>query len=390
MRLVVTANTSWNILNFRRGLMEALVADGHHVTVLAPPDTSVDGLREMGCEHVALAMDQKGLSPLGGLSLLRAFRRHFRELSPDAVLSFTIKNNVFGSLAARARGVAFLPNVTGLGTAFLSGKALLAVARGLYRTSFAGLPVVFFQNADDRELFVRLKLVRAEQARLLPGSGVDLARFAPRALPDTPPLRFLMISRPLRDKGVVEYAEAAATVRKRHPDARFALLGPTAYDNRSAVAPETLRAWAEAGTMEHLGETADVRPFIAASHCVVLPSYREGAPRSLIEAAAMGRAVVTSDVPGCRTVVENEVSGFLCEARSTASLADALLAFAELSGAERAAMGRAGRQKMEREFDEALVVRAYREALSEIAPPSGPPSGPRSGKATLHKPPLPG
>ena len=367
MRLVITANTSWNILNFRRGLVEALLADGHHVTVLAPPDASVDGLRELGCGHVALAMDQKGLSPVGGLSLLRAFRQHFRDLAPDAVLGFTIKNNIFGSLAARSRGVPFLPNVTGLGTAFLSGGALLAVAKGLYRTSFAGLPVVFFQNADDRELFVRLKLVRAERARLLPGSGVDLARFAPAPLPDASPLRFLMISRPLRDKGVVEYAEAAAIVRERHPDARFALLGPAAYDNRSAVPPETLKRWAEAGTVEHLGETDDVRPFIAVSHCVVLPSYREGAPRSLIEAAAMGRAVVTSDVPGCRAVVDDKESGFLCKARSTASLADALLAFAALTEREQAAMGQAGRRKMEREFDEALVVRAYREALRDLA-----------------------
>ncbi|MDP2083924.1 MAG: glycosyltransferase family 4 protein [Gemmobacter sp.] len=373
MNILISVNAAWNVWNFRKPLVAALIADGHVVTVLAPGDATVPKLTELGCRFRHLEMRVKGLNPLQDLGLTFRLRRIFRELQPDIVLSFTIKNNIFGALAAKLAGIAFVPNVTGLGTAFLSGRALERVARTLYRAAFRHLPVVFFQNSDDRDLFLERGLVTAEQARLLPGSGIDLHRFAPAPYPkdDAAPV-FLMIARLLRDKGVLEYVGAARRVKSVYPLARFQLLGATDAQNRSAIDRETVRGWEAEGAIEYLGTAKDVRPLIAAAHCIVLPSYREGAPRTLIEGAAMARPLIATDVPGCRAVVEQGKTGFLCQVRSAESLADACQRFLDLPPGDRAAMGRAGRAKMEREFDQRIVVEAYRSALQNQPPRSYP------------------
>ena len=365
MHTLITANAAWNIWNFRRPLIEALCADGHRITVLAPPDDAVPDLQRIGCQVRPLEMSVKGLNPFEDLKLQRRLKRVFQEERPDAILSYTIKNNIFGARAARAVGVPFIPNVTGLGTAFLSGGLLQKIAEHLYRRAFATLPIVFFQNEDDRDLFVDHRLIRADQAGLLPGSGIDLACFAQTGMPsvETPPI-FLMIARLLRDKGVIEFIDAARQIKARHPKARFQLLGATASENRTAIDATTVQSWVDEGVVEYLGTTTDVRPAIAAASCVVLPSYREGAPRTLIEAAAMARPLIATDVPGCRAVVDRDVSGFLCAARSADSLAAAMARYLALSPKARLAMGQAGRTKMEREFDQALVVAAYRKALA--------------------------
>jgi glycosyltransferase involved in cell wall biosynthesis len=282
------------------------------------------------------------------------------------VLSFTIKNNLFGALAARSQGIPFIPNVTGLGTAFLSGRVLQMVAERLYRHCFRDLPVVFFQNQDDRDLFVQRGLIGPGQARLLPGSGIDLERFQTLPLPAGAAPVFLMVARLLRDKGVLEYARAAQIVKRQHPDAQFRILGPMGAENRSAIPPETVASWSPETDLDYLGETSDVRPFLQGADCVVLPSYREGAPRTLIEAAAMGRAVIATDVPGCRAVVHDNITGFLCRLQDAESLAQACLQFIALAPEQRRSMGLAGRQKMEREFDQSIVVQAYAAAIQDV------------------------
>ena len=367
MHILMTVNAAWNVWNFRRPVVNALLADGHRVTVLAPADDSVPDLERLGCRFVPLDMSVKGLSPLEGPTLVRRFWRVFASDRPDVVLSYTIKNNLFGAMAARALGVPFIPNVTGLGTAFLSGGILRILAETLYRLAFRGLPIVFFQNEDDTQLFVGRGLVRPVQARLLPGSGIDLVHFAATDLPrpDQPPT-FLMIGRLLRDKGVCEYVAAARQIRERRPDVRFQLLGASAAENRTAIDATTLDGWIAAGTIDYLGTTPDIRPHIAAASCVVLPSYREGAPRTLIEAAAMARPLIATDVPGCRAVIDRDVSGLFCEARDAGSLADAMRHFLDMPHEAHAAMGLAGRAKMAREFDEAIVVRAYRDAITDL------------------------
>lgn len=367
LHVLATVNAAWNVWNFRRPVIAALLADGHRVTVLAPADDTVGKIEALGCRFVALKMDQKGLNPVRDLALLRRLRTAFREHQPDVVLGFTIKNNNYGALAARSLGIPFIPNVSGLGTAFLSGGPLRWLAESLYRLAFAGLSTVFFQNCDDRELFVRRKLVRGAQARLLPGSGIDLAHFAPAEyLPAGASPTFLMIGRVLRDKGVHEFVEAARLVKAQRPDARFQLLGAVDSQNRTAIDRATVDEWERSGAIEYLGTCEDVRKHIAGAHCVVLPSYREGAPRTLIEAAAMARPLIASDVPGCRSVVEDGVTGFLCDVRSGASLARACLRFLDLPHDAQIAMGEAGRSKMQREFDQARVVEAYRRAISDV------------------------
>lgn len=367
MHIMMTVNAAWNIWNFRRPLVAELLEQGHRVTVLAPPDDSVPDLESLGCRFIPLEMSKKGLNPLEDLKLERRYRRVLRAEAPDIVLSYTIKNNIFGARAAQVMGVPFVPNVTGLGTAFLSSGPLQRIAEVLYRWAFRRLPVIFFQNADDRALFLERSLVRADQARLLPGSGIDLTRFATTAMPDpeAPPV-FLMIGRLLRDKGVIEFVEAARQIKARHPDVRFQLLGAVGWENRTAIEAETVQSWVDEGVVEYLGTSPDVRPQIAAATCVVLPSYREGAPRTLIEAAAMARPLIATDVPGCRSVIDRDVSGLFCVLRDADSLAAAMAQVLEMTPDARAAMGQAGRAKMEREFDQEIVLGAYRDAIAEL------------------------
>lgn len=364
MHILLTVNAAWNIWNFRRPVVEALIAEGHRVTVLAPPDDSVTDLEGLGCRFLPLEMSVKGLNPLQDLKLVRRFKRVFSAEKPDIILSYTIKNNIFGAMAAKAFNIPFIPNVTGLGTAFLSDGVLQRVAEGLYRHAFKKLPAIFFQNKDDRDLFIDRRLVKSTQARLLPGSGIDLKRFsATQYRSETTAPIFLMIARLLRDKGVLEFVEAARLMKSNYPNARFQLLGAVDSANRSAIDAATVRAWQDEGSIEYLGTTDDVRPHIAAAHCVALPSYREGAPRTLIEAAAMARPLIATDVPGCRYVLDDGVTGLLCAVRNSESLASAVNRFLALPHKDRAAMGRAGRMKMEAGFDQEIVVRSYRDAI---------------------------
>lgn len=367
MHILITANSAWNIVNFRVPVVRALLAGGHDVTVVAPLDDSIMEIERLGCKFVPLTMNVKGLNPVDDLRLLRDLRNVFRSQKPDVVLGYTIKNNIFGALAAKSRGIPFIPNVTGLGTAFLSGGVLQALAERLYRTAFAQLPFVFFQNEDDQALFLQRRLVKPNQARLLPGSGINLSHFSPAAFPpETTPPVFLMIGRVLRDKGVMEFVEAARMVRRSNASATFQLLGAIDAENRTAIGSTTVQGWVEEGVIHYLGTTKDVRPFIAAAQCVVLPSYREGAPRTLIEAASMARPLIATDVPGCRSIIDAGTTGFLCEPRNSNSLAGACMQFLELPHSAKIEMGVAGRAKMEREFDESIIVEAYQNAISQV------------------------
>ena len=257
-------------------------------------------------------------------------------------------------------------SVTGLGTGFLSGRALETVISALYRFAFRRSRKVFFLNRDDRDLFVRRKLVRSAVAQIIPGSGIDLQRFAVAPPKSAGPLTFLFIGRMLIDKGVAEFLQAAETVKGQLPATRFQILGPTDAHPK-AVPTELLERSARLGFVELLGSTGDVRPYIARSDCIVLPSYREGLPRVLVEASAMGRPSIAADVPGCREVVDDKVTGYLCAERSAPELARAMVRFARLEPGERAAMGLAARRKAETEFGDDHIVDAYLRALEAIS-----------------------
>ncbi|WPZ31547.1 glycosyltransferase family 4 protein (plasmid) [Sulfitobacter sp. OXR-159] len=367
LHVMLTVNAAWNVWNFRRPVVKALLEAGHRVTILAPEGERVEDLLAMGCRFVPLEMNVKGLNPLHDYRLMQRFKRIFRTEAPDVVLSYTIKNNLFGAMAARACGIPFIPNVTGLGTAFLSGGALQRLAEFLYRRAFRGLKTVFFQNTDDRNLFIVRQLVTAEQATILPGSGIDLEDFPAAPYPaGENETRFLLIARLLRDKGIHEYIDAARRLKVKGIPARFQLLGAADSENRTAISRETLAVWEAEGVVEYLGTTSDVRPHIAQAHCIVLPSYREGAPRTLIEAASMARPLIATDVPGCRSVVENGNNGYLCTAKSGESLAEVCQRFVDLPETAKRSMGQAARKKMVAEFDQAIVVDAYERAITGL------------------------
>ena len=322
-------------------------------------------MRELKVERIPIRIDRSGLNPWADFRLFQEYRRLFRQRKPAAYLGFTIKPNIYGSLAAASLGIAAIPNVSGLGTAFIRRGALQQIVTRLYRLALRRTPVVFFQNREDKRLFVERRIIRPAQARVLPGSGVDLERFSP-ASPAAGPPTFLFIARLLRDKGVVEFVDAARKLRQVLPHVRFQLLGPIDPGNRTAVGRTELGSWEKQGVIDYLGVTDDVRPFIAAATAVVLPSYREGMPRVLLEAAAMARPAIASDVPGCRDIVEEGVNGYLCQVRDPLSLADAMRRMAEAPAEQRLAMGEAARRRVQQEFSEERVVDAYLKALAEI------------------------
>ncbi len=362
--IVLSINTSWNIVNFRRNLIVRLQREGYDVVALAPRDAHSETLVAMGVRYFPVDIDSKGLSPVRDLKLAAQYYRILKQLRPVAFLGWTIKPNVYGSLAAHALGIPVINNISGLGTAFIKVGLLTRIVRRLYRTALARSATVFFQNRHDRDLFVAQRLVRGPRTVLLPGSGIDLAQFVPDPAGEGPSPVFLMVARLLRDKGVVEFADAARIVRQTRPDVAFQLLGFLDVQNRTAIDRVMVDGWEREGILDYLGEAADVRPYLARATAVVLPSYREGMPRSLLEAAAMGRPLIATDVPGCTEIARADENAFLCAPRDARSLADAMLTLLGLTPDARAAMGRRSRTIAECEFDVSVVEARYLDAIA--------------------------
>jgi glycosyltransferase involved in cell wall biosynthesis len=364
--ILISINAAWNIVNFRRGLVGALLGAGYRIVAVAPEDGYGGSVAAIGAEFHSLRMDRQGVSPARDLLLLLRYYRMLRRLGPDIFLGYTPKPNIWGSIAAHALGIRVINNVSGLGTAFIRPGALMRIVVALYKVAFHRSRTVFFQNEEDLALFLGRKIVRRGQARLLPGSGIDLEKFAAAdPAEEEGRFAFLLIARLLWDKGVGEYVEAARLVRAEAPGVQFRLLGFLDVANRTAVPRSDVESWVEEGLIDYLGESDDVRPHIAAAGCVVLPSYREGLPRTLLEGAAMARPLIATDVPGCRQVVDHESNGLLCTVRDARSLADAMLAMLRMSPEERKAMGAAGRRKVEMEYDEKIAIERYLEAIDD-------------------------
>ena len=352
-------------MNFRAGLIRALVAAGHEVVAVAPPDRYASHLGVLGCRYIPLPMDNKGTHPGRDLLLMARFYRLLLAEKPDIFLGYTIKPNVYGSLAAHALMIPVINNVAGLGTAFIKGGWLNRLVRWLYRVALFRSRKVFFQNNDDRKIFILAGLVAEGVADLLPGSGIDLKKFSPVPLPNKSTVRFLLIARMLWDKGVGEFVAAARLLREHGIHAECCLLGFLDVQNRTAITRQQLDEWVAEGAVNYLGTSDDVRQEIAQADCVVLPSYREGTPRTLLEAAAMARPVVTTDSVGCRDVVDDGVNGYLCRPKDASDLADKMERIVRMSPAECEVMGLCGRIKVEREFDEQIVIKKYLEAIKE-------------------------
>ena len=355
--VVLVSNTAWYLYNFRRGTLVKLVAYGHRVIALAPPDRYVTKLVEdLGVEFVPLQLDGKGTRLLGEvLSLFRLFFTLCR-LRPAFVYNFTVKANIYSGLACRLLGIPYANNVSGLGTAFIHDSWLYRRVRSLYGFVNRGARCVFFQNQEDMLLFRDRGLLKDTPTVLLPGSGVDTARFAFQALPEAGDFTFVMVARLIADKGVREYVVAAERVAHAYPGTRFVLIGPQGVSNSSAIDDAEVAGWRRTGVVEYVGEQDDVRPWLARSHVLVLPSYREGMPRTVLEAASMGRPAIVTDVPGCRQAVVDGETGWLCQVRDADSLAACMTACLDMSYDQLAEAGRAARLRIENEFDERIVI----------------------------------
>jgi glycosyltransferase involved in cell wall biosynthesis len=376
VKVMIALNTAWNLVNFRSNLIRSLVSQGYEVVAVAPTDEYAEHLSALGCRYVPLLMDNKGTNPARDLLLCVRFWLLLWRERPQVFLGYTVKPNIYGSFAAHIMGIAVVNNIAGLGAVFIKNNWVTSLVRGLYRLALSRSKKVFFQNQDDRHLFVSEGLVSSEKTDCLPGSGVDLIRFSPQLpflntskelMTEHQSMTFLLVARMLWDKGVGEYVEAARILKRRHVNARFCLLGFLDVDNPASISRVQMDAWVAEGVIEYLGEAADIRPYLVDADCIVLPSYREGVPRSLLEAAAMARPIVTTNVPGCRNVVEHGVNGFLCEPQDASDLSDKLEQMRGLTPDARLEMGRQGRLKVEREFDERIVINAYLETIALLA-----------------------
>jgi glycosyltransferase involved in cell wall biosynthesis len=338
MRVAVIAGWAPSLVKFRGPLLAAMVARGHEVTAMAPEGSGSDAevrsqLAALGVGFAPIELQRAGIDPVADARAIRGLVRRLRALRPDLVLGYTIKPVIYGSLAARLAGVPHrAAMITGMGSGLTGARTrkqrlVAAIARALYRAGLAQCEVVIFQNPDDRAALAALGAIPSHaRVAVVRGSGVDLAHYAPRPLPAGPPV-FVFLGRLLRDKGIAEYVAAARSVRARYPAARFQILG-WLDPNPESLTERELAAVVAEGAVEYLGASDDVRPHLAAAHVLVLPSYREGTPRSVLEAMSMNRAVITTDAPGCRDTVIDGESGLIVPVRDARALAAAMIRLA--------------------------------------------------------------
>lgn len=374
MKIVLFANTEWYLYNFRRSLVVALRDAGHDVLLISPDGPYGGKLRALGLRWQPVPMDRRSLNPLREALLLTHLARLLRREQPDIVHGFTIKCAVYGALAARLAGVAGRVNaVAGMGYVFISNspkaRVLRPVVRALLRLALGGHGArLVLQNPDDVALFAQAGLVDPAQVRLIPGSGVDCRRFLVRpSAPAGRPLRVLLAARLLWDKGLAEYITAARRLRDEGRAIQFLLAGDPDPGNPAAVPEAMVRGWVADGTVKWLGHVDDMPALFASVDMVVLPSYREGLPKGLIEAAACALPLVTTDVPGCRQVVTDGVDGLLVPARDADALARAI---ARLQDDPELAtrLGQAARAKALAEFDEKIVIERTMAVYRELLP----------------------
>lgn len=367
--VLITINTSWNIYNFRSALIHALTQKGITVYTAAPEDDYSARVASLVTRHFSIPMDNAGLSPWRDAMLFIRYLRLLSHLQPTVVLAYTIKPNIYATLAAKILGIPVIANVSGLGTAFLHGHWVMRAVQQFYGVALRKATRVFFQNPDDMEIFTGRRLVHPENAQLLPGSGVNLDYFHPKFnhARSEETIRFVLIARLLLDKGIGEYVAAARRVKQQFPNVTFNLLGPKGIANRSAVSDQQLEQWQSEGIIHYLGETDDVRSMMACHDCIVLPSYREGMSHVLLEAAAMGKPLIASNVAGCKQIVHHGANGLLCQPRNEVDLADRLIDFIQLTPQQREQMGKESRAIAEAEFDEQKVIAQYLSTIELIS-----------------------
>lgn len=371
--ITFSGNNAWGMYNFRGKLLRHFVERGFRVSVLAPyHEAYTQKLRDLGCEVYDMPMNPKGVNPVSDACLLYRYYSMLKRLRPDLSITYTIKPNVYGSLAARWLGIPYLPITTGLGYVFIQRTVVTTIVKTLYRWAFKKARHVWFLNKDDIEIFRNECIVDNEKIQRLPGEGIDLRRFtAAKEKDSNSPFVFLLVGRMLIDKGVQEFVYAARLLRKKYPDVIFRLLGAVWEDNPAAIHREQLEQWEAEGIVEYKGEVPDVKPYLESADCVVLPSYREGIPFTLMEGAAMGLPLVATDVPGCRDLVVDGYNGYICPSKNPEALAMAMEKVLSLPDGDRKALGANGRKFMEENYDLKRIIEQYDRTVDAILAEKG-------------------
>ncbi len=368
LKIAIVLNTAWNIYNYRLGLIRILIAKGHQVFAIAPIDDYVSTIEETGCTFIPVyQLSRKGTNPIKDWQYSRELSRIYKTYGIDLALQYTIKPNIYGSIAARKAGIKSISTVTGLGYSFLSNGLVNKIAKKLYQYAFKSCSLIAFQNRDDRQLFTSLGLCPVEKTTLIKGSGINTSYFKPMERPDKAPFTFLFVGRLLYDKGVIELLEAAKILRTKKYPVNIWLVGAIDEGNPSAITPTILEEYTSNNTVTYLGSSSDVRSIMKDADVVVLPSYREGLPRVMLESLAMAKPIITTDVAGCREVIEpHDKNGFLIPVKDKNALADAMEKMYHLSVDQRATMGNIGRQMALDIFDEKAIIQRYLDEIRQL------------------------
>jgi len=371
MKAMFVSNTSLTIRNFRVGLMQFLQKKGYDVVFCAQDNGYAEEISAKGFTYFPLILDRKGTNFIKDLKLIFSYYKLYLDEKPDIILHYTIKPNVYGSIAAKLAGIPCINTITGLGYVFINKGLIYYIVRFLYKISCALAKRTFFQNRDDMNLFLEMGLVAKRKAVLVNGSGINTSFFNPGfcgpARKRDEQFVFLFTGRLLWDKGIGELVKAARLTKQKYPKAQFWLVGIIDHGNPKGISMEKVKEWERKGTIIYCGEVKDVRPFICLADCVVLPSYREGMPMSLLEAQSMEKPIIATYAVGCKEIVEDGINGFAVPIKDSNALFDSFCRMLELSPEVRSEMGKAGRDKVKKYFEESIVVNIYFKEIQKIA-----------------------
>jgi len=366
-KIIIISCASRDFLLFRLGLLKELKARGFNIIISAPHDNYSDKLIKLGYNFLNLQINRKGLNPIEDLILFIKILKILLKEKPNIIINFSIKPIIYGSFASYFfKNLKLINVLTGLGYVFIKNNLLTTIVKILYKIALLRADKIIFQNRDDFEYFKKNKLVSSKKSEVILSSGVDTEYFKPLKLKKTSKnFIFLFMGRILWDKGIKEFIESAKIVREKYRNTKFQILGWFDKSNPSEVSKEYIEELCKKGIIEYLGNFDDVRPFIAQSDVVVLPSYREGVPKVLLEAASMEKPIITTDAPGCREVVKHKLNGLLVPIKDVKSLSEAMLWMIE-HPKDRKKMGREGRKIIIKIFDERMVVNKYMKIIFEL------------------------
>lgn len=362
LKIFFTANVLWDIYIFRYGVLKRLKEEGHEVVAVAPYDERIDFPKELGIRHIPINLSKRGINPIQDLKLLNELRKIYKEEKPDIIFHYTIKPNIYGTLASYMAKIPSVAILTGLGYSFVEGGLVSKIAQFLYKFSLRYSKEVWVLNEDDRETLINKNIVSEDKLFILPGEGVNVERFKPIFV-DKKDNIFLMVARAFYDKGFREYVEAARIIKSKYPNTKFWFLGALGGNSANGVNENEMKKLVEEGVLEYLGHRKDVENILSVSSCLVLPSYREGISKVLMEAASMEIPLIASNVTGCKEIVDDGRNGYLVEVKNGKDLVEKMEKFLKLSQNEREKMGKYGREKMLKEFDEEIIIEIYRRKI---------------------------